>query len=350
MLNAKEKFQSYLQLTAVNGIPWLTSMNCHTHSALIDYEAVAISIMNRKTNPRMFIYNNRVASKPEINLTKFGSSLAPLIRDLSSNPYFKMKQQFNISLHPQVERFVSSLNNSIQEYRLYNPCDHKHIAAVMDSCMTNFKIHSQIRSNKASDRSWEAKYNSLKKKYKQFFQSIMRETEAFEIHTLCIEVEQISDVLYKQAYGFADKDCPTLIDDICRSIINPIWKSRKQLNLLGVLSKWVIQANGTLAKKLFFFTKVGSQTTEGNHFPHICQALLPFVQNTLKGRVFFDYHILSNTNSMMHFQGLPSNLYDYNQIDINDRLDLVNAYLIGTDYWLRINGNNPTLKIERSLY
>lgn len=351
MRTAKEKRESYNQLTLINGISWHNSMNYPTHSALINYEAVATSILNRKSIPQVFTYSpHGVAFTPEINLSKFGASLYPLILDYPSNPYFAMQQQFNISLHPRIERFADCLSRAISGYQLSNLYDYKRVAAAMEFCMTSFKVHSQLRNNQALDRSWEQKYRSLQEKYKQFFLSIMSETEKFEIHALHIEVKQISEALYEQIYGFDEKDCPTLIDEICKSIITPIWRSKKQLNLLGILSKWVIQANGTLAKKLFFFTKVGSQTTEGNHNQHICQALSPFIRDTLTDRVMVDRHELFNANNMIRFQGPPSNSYDYNQIDINERLDLVDAYFVGTDYWLRINGNKPTLTIEKSLY
>ncbi|ENV37626.1 hypothetical protein HWI77_04250 [Acinetobacter venetianus] len=57
-----------------------------------------------------------------------------------------------------------------------------------------------------------------------------------------------------------------------------------------------------------------------------------------------------NTGILLLYQSQEHNYYDLNQLYVGERLKVLKAQLIGSDFWTRIDDHNPTVSIERKLY
>lgn len=116
------------------------------------------------------------------------------------------------------------------------------------------------------------------------------------------------------------------------------------------MSKRETDINGTQTLRLVFF--VGKEFSDWYQFDQseFYTELSPFLIEQGANRIAFCEIPSMNSGLQPLFQGQELNYYDFDQQFTGERLKILRAQLVGSDFWLRINGQNPTVKVERKLY
>ena len=57
-----------------------------------------------------------------------------------------------------------------------------------------------------------------------------------------------------------------------------------------------------------------------------------------------------NAGVLPLYQSQEHNYYDLNHLHVGERLKVLKAQIVGSDFWIRIDDHNPTVRIEHKLY
>jgi hypothetical protein len=120
--------------------------------------------------------------------------------------------------------------------------------------------------------------------------------------------------------------------------------------VLGILSKREIDIFGTETLRLIFFVEKESSDWQDFKESSLYTDLEPYFIDNAVDRVALGTIASMNAGVLPLYQSQEQNYYDLNQLYVGERLRVLKAQLIGSDFWARIDNHDPTVSIERKLY
>ncbi|ELW86764.1 hypothetical protein [Acinetobacter baumannii] len=145
---------------------------------------------------------------------------------------------------------------------------------------------------------------------------------------------------------FKDQTENEMLADLVKPIIKAVWLNKDSNDVIGILSKNEIDIVGDISKRLIFFVKKEFTDIDDWADSQLFQSLSPFFENTITHSISYGDVPSMNAGIAPMFQGQHSNFYDINQSGIAPRLNRLKAHLYGTDYWMRVDGDRATVRIE----
>lgn len=289
-----------------------------------------------------------VQFRPNLYLTKSGQLILPVIVDCARNPFI-VGGVPNIKIHPM----ISVLAQTIWKHQLpHLPVnDHIQYESIIDYCLSDFKVSITTREFQTQLKSWNTKYTSLKTHYDRFLDLIASETDRFEVHSLAIQRKKVNGM--SPQFGdehFIDQLVKDILIDKAKPIINKVWQNRKNNDVLGILSKREIDIFGTETLRLIFFVEKESSDWQDFKASSLYEDLQPYFINNAVDCIALGAIPSMNAGVLPLYQFQEHNYYDLNQLYVGERLKVLKAQLVGSDFWIRIEDHNPTVSIERKLY
>jgi hypothetical protein len=228
--------------------------------------------------------------------------------------------------------------------------DHIQYESIIDYCLSDFKVTITTRDFQSQLKSWNTKYTNLKTQYDSFLDLIVSETDRFEVHSLTIQRKKVNGM----SPQFGDEHFDQLVKDIlidkAKPIIKKVWQNRKNNDVLGILSKREIDVFGTETLRLIFFVEKKSSDWQEFKASSLYEDLQPYLIDNPVDRVTLGAIPSMNAGVLPLYQSQEHNYYNLNQLYAEERLKVLKAQLVGSDFWIRINDHNPTVSIERKLY
>lgn len=307
------------------------------------------SVRNTK-NVRIFTHSPNGyhhPSIPNLYFTKSGYKLFQLAQDYVHNLYFSNRLN-GVFIHPEIHllgqlMFKHNLNNfSHSPY-------YQHFEQACEACIADFKVQIQLSAFKAELKSWNTKFTCAINTYSNFMSFIYNNTKIVEVHSILIKRQlrngrepEFDDPAFRDLSAF------DIAEEKAKEIISAVWRNRKKNDVLGILSKKETDICNTSTIRLIFFVKrINSDLVEFNQ-TNLFKTLEPFLIEYDLDSVSIGTKISTmNTGCAPLFQGQHSNYYDVNQIHTGNRLNILMAQLVYSDFWLRINSFSSTVSVER---
>lgn len=347
------KFSAMEKVEGNNHLNYITHAYLfQTHTQLTPIPLYAygelIQRISLKKSFRMFTHNPTAFPHPNIpNLyfTNLGHQVFQIMADNTQNPYTTGKFQ-NALVHPEIHLLSQLLlRHGINHIPLikYQQMEH-----VFETCVADFKVHTQTRAFMTQAKAWETKYRYSNKSYDRFLEFICAETNKFEVHSLLVQRKRPNglDPAFGEL-GFLTMSAYEIVREKSNDIIQTVWRNRNENDVLGILSRKEMDIEQTCSIRLIFFVRKDFSD------------LIPFIETPLY-KVLAPYLIGHNLDCISlgaiqtmnsgiapYFQGQEQNYYDLNQLYVGNRLNVLKAQLLAPDYWFRIQDNSSSLSIER---
>jgi hypothetical protein len=319
------------------------------HGRSLDYHLKAAMKVQASKNLRLFTSQpTNVQFRPNLYLTKAGQEIFPVIVDCALNPFI-LGNIPNIKIHPIIAVFAQTIWKHQLPHIPVN--DHIQYESIIDSCLSDFKVTITTRDFQTQLKSWNTKYTSLNMHHDRFLDLIASETDLFEVHSLVIQRKKVNGM--SPQFGdeyFIDQLVKDILIDKAKPIINKVWQNRKNNDVLGILSKREIDIFGTETLRLIFFVEKESSDWQDFKESSLYIDLQPYFIDNAVDRVALGTIASMNAGVSSLYQSQEQNYYDLNQLYVGERLKVLKAQLIGSDFWARIDNHNPTVSIERKLY
>lgn len=318
------------------------------HGRSLDYHLKAAMKVQASKNLKLFTSQpTNVQFRPNLYLTKAGQEIFPVIVDCALNPFI-LGNVPNIKIHPILAVFAQTIWKHQLPHIPVN--DHIQYESIIDYCLSDFKVTITTRDFQSQLKSWNTKYTNLKTQYDSFLDLIVSETDRFEVHSLTIQRKKVNGM----SPQFGDEHFDQLVKDIlidkAKPIIKKVWQNRKNNDVLGILSKREIDVFGTETLRLIFFVEKKSSDWQEFKASSLYEDLQPYLIDNPVDRVTLGVIPSMNAGVLPLYQSQEHNYYNLNQLYAEERLKVLKAQLVGSDFWIRINDHNPTVSIERKLY
>lgn len=329
--------------------PAFLQIPTENHGRSLDYYFKAGMKIQASKNLRIFTTQpTNVQFRPNLYLTKAGQEIFPVIVDCTLNPFI-LGRVPNIKIHP----IIAVLAQTIWKHQLPRiPVnDHIQYESIIDYCLSDFKVTIKTRDFQTQLKSWNTKYTSLNMHYDRFLDLIASETDLFEVHSLVIQRKKLNGK--SPQFGdehFIDQLVKDILIDKAKPIINKVWQNRKNNDVLGILSKREIDIFGTETLRLIFFVQKKSSDWRDFKESRLYTDLQPYFIDNAVDCVALGTIASMNAGILPLYQSQEQNYYDLNQIYVGERLKILKAQLVGSDFWIRIDDHNPTVTIERKPY
>lgn len=351
-LETEESMKYVYQTTRAYASPTNTYLSFHTQptqrASLDQYLQMAAAT---QTGKNLKLFTTRLTDfqfSPNLYLTKYGANYLPVIMDSAWNPLLLGKVK-NATLHPAIVELAQTFHkHQIFSLAMY---DHVQYDNQINRCLCDFKVSIMTEAFHKKYLSWITKFNSACVQYSKFFDFIAFKTDIFEVHSLLVQRRTMNGMMPQFGdVDFIDSTVEEILQDQAKPILDKVWRNRKKNNVLGILSKRETDINGTQTLRLIFF--VGKEFSDWHKFDQseFYAELSPFLIDQGANCITLGDIPSMNSGLQPLFQGQELNYYNLNQQFTGERLKLLRAQLVGSDFWLRINGHNPTVNVERKLY
>lgn len=331
------------------------SLNMLHHSTNVDFQRVPLSgyaELGRKINSgkNLKLFTHSPTGMPTglagLYTTKFGQIAIPVIYNCVNNPFVNQSFQSIATLHP----LISYCGDAISRYCLfrYQLNFYQQFEQAADICFADFKTILQTRQFSSMLTSWQSAYRSSRNQINRFFEETLNTSPKFEVHSIIVKQKKSSDFVPQfNLHTFEEYDSNQILEELSKPIIQTIWNTRSQNNVIGILSKDEIDVTGNHSKRLIFFVKKEFSDITLLTQSKLYQAIEPFFEDAPSSHIYYGTMPTMNVTTAPLFQNQHLNYYDLNQIGVTARLNTLKAHLYGTDYWMRVNGRQATVKIER---
>lgn len=313
--------------------------------ALSVYNTMAKKIRPAK-NLRLFTHQPTGAPTgfPDLYLTKLGQLVIPVIHDYAFNPfvngYFR-----NMTVNPLIKLIAETLDaHQLSSGHFLN---REYYEKAVDTCFSDFKVRCGTRNSTSIFTSWRASYVNSQSKINRFIDVMINESPRFEVHSIVIQLKNATGKMPQ--FGddhFKDQTENEMLSDIVDPIIKAVWQSKDLNDVIGILSKDEIDILGDRSKRLIFFVKKEFTDVDNWKDTQLFKAVSKFFENTITHCISYGDVPSMNADVAPMFQGQHLNFYDINQSGIAPRLSRLKAHLYCTDYWMRVDGDRATVRIE----
>ncbi|ENX59779.1 MULTISPECIES: hypothetical protein [Acinetobacter] len=351
-LETHMSMQYVYETTKAYASPTNAYFNFHTQptqrASLNQYYQMAVATLTGK-NLKLFTTRcTDVRFNTYLYLTKYGTNSLPVIMDSAWNPLI-LKHVQGISLHPIIEELAQTFH----KHQIFNLPMHDHVQYEnqINRCLSDFKVSIMTQAFQKQYTSWITKFRSTGLYYDKFLDLVASKTDLFEVHSLLIQRRAMNGMMPQFGDAdFIDSTVEEILQEQAKPILDKIWRNREKNNVLGILSKRETDINGTQTLRLVFF--VGKEFSDWYKFDQseFYSELSPFLIEQGANRIALGDIPSMNSGLQPLYQGQEHNYYDFNQQFTGERLKILRAQLVGSDFWLRINGHHPTIKVERKLY
>lgn len=286
--------------------------------------------------------------RPNLYLTKAGQMIFPVICDCGQNPLILEKIP-NIKINPMIAVLAQTIWNHNLPFLPVN--DHIQYESIINHFLSDFKVRITTRDFQTQFKSWNTKFTYVNNQYDRFMDVIASETDLFEVHSLVIQRKKVNG-LYPQ-FGdehFIDQLAKEILIDKAKPIIKRVWQNRKNNDVLGILSKREMNIFGSETLRLIFFVQKKSSDWQNFRESNLYTDLRPFFIEDAADYVALGMIASMNAGVLPLYQSQEHNYYDLNQLHVGERLKVLKAQIVGSDFWIRIDDHNPTVRIEHKLY
>ncbi|HAV5345725.1 TPA: hypothetical protein JI077_05755 [Acinetobacter baumannii] len=267
-------------------------------------------------------YYATLGQTPQKRFTKFGLELGNMVRFVSNSPYIHLLQQGDITLMPELSQIIQL----IQQHGLPRAnWDDPSIDILSEQYVSHVKFQFLTSDFQKDSRNWTNTLKTIHSRYKRFEVELIQQTKGF-----LIEVIDISepDEMYPKS-----KKYNALYDSILKDIVN---KHKKRKNVIAILSKWLIAASGQLTLKIFIFVECQAS----DHLFHNPSKTSELLHPSTEGYSFV------TTKNVPIPNHLEPNFFHIDAHDFGNRMGLLQAYLLDTDFFMRIGDTATTLEIH----
>ena len=348
ILTAQEQFDSLEMLNHVTkaGNRGFTNYPPHIQPvALSMYNTMAKKIRSAK-NLKIFTHQptGMPTGFPDLYLTKLGQLVIPVIHDYTFNPFVNGRFR-NMTVNPLIKLMAETLTaHQLSSGQFLN---REYYEKAVDTCFSDFKVRCGTRNSTTIFNSWRAMYVKSQGNINRFIDTIIDESPRFEVHSIVVQLKTASGKMPQfgdeQFKGQTENE---MLADLVEPIIKAVWLNKDSNDVIGILSKNEIDIIGDISKRLIFFVKKEFTDMDNWTDTELFQTVHPFLENTITHCISYGDVPSMNAGVAPMFQGQHLNYYDLNQSGIAPRLSRLKAHLYGTDYWMRVDGDRATVRIE----
>ena len=348
ILTAQEQFDSLEMLNHVTkaGNRGFTNYPPHIQPvALSMYNAMAKKIRSAK-NLKIFTHQptGMPTGFPDLYLTKLGQLVIPVIHDYTFNPFVNGRFR-NMTVNPLIKLMAETLTaHQLSSGQFLN---REYYEKAVDTCFSDFKVRCGTRNSTTIFNSWRAMYVKSQGDINRFIDIMIDESPRFEVHSIVVQLKTASGKMPQfgdeQFKGQTENE---MLADLVEPIIKAVWLNKDSNDVIGILSKNEIDIIGDINKRLIFFVKKEYTDMDNWTDTELFQTVHPFLENTITHCISYGDVPSMNAGVAPMFQGQHLNYYDLNQSGIAPRLNRLKAHLYGTDYWMRVDGDRATVRIE----
>jgi hypothetical protein len=304
-------------------LPGSLSQATPIQATLDEINSFGLEMVNKKSS-RIFKVVRSFGDAPILQHLPFGHRCCAVLNGMKTDPYI-LGTMPCVQLAPKIQ-----LQKYLIELHQLHKADHFHpnFELQFDQFMANYKMHCLTQKHKSLEKSWKKQLDKGNWSYEDFIAKLLGMTRSFDLYciTLINDVSKISRENISRNY--------LLFDHHIEEIINTI-QNFKKANVLGIVGKWETNSFQQINLKLLFF--VSRETSDFVTFEEtgIYKCLNQFIDQTG----------LIQTMWTAPPQFLMPNFYNVNQINFGKRLQILKAYLIGTDHYVRIFDDKSTCEI-----
>lgn len=280
--------------------------------------------MIKKKSIRIFKVFRSFGDAPSMQLLPFGIRFCAVMNSMQTNPYI-----LGIIPCVQLAPKIQLQKELIQQHQLQMD-NHLHpsFEIAVDQYIAHYKMITMTKKYKSLEKSWEKGLSKGQMDYERFITKLLGMTRSFEIYsmTLINDVSKISHENLSRNYLLFDHH----IQEIMSAAVE-----NKEAHILAVVGKWEANRFQQVNLNLFFFVERKASDVIPFEETKIFQCLNQFIDRT--GLI----HTL--------WTPLPELLtpifYNVNQINFGKRLQILKAYLIGTDHYIRIFDKKSSFEV-----
>ncbi|WP_227553643.1 hypothetical protein [Acinetobacter haemolyticus] len=261
---------------------------------------------------------------PNLQLLPFGLRFCAVLNGMKVNPYL-LGTIPCIQLSPRIQ-----LQKELIEQHQLPMMDHLHpnFEVAVDMYMAHYKMLILTQKHKNREKAWTRALGKGHWFYESFITNLLELTRSFDVYcmTLINDVSKTSHENLSRNY--------LLFDHHIQEIVS-VAQDTKKADILGIVGKWEANRFQQVNLNLFFF--VARKTSDFIPFEEtkIYQSLNQFIDQT--GLIHSVWTPLPKL--------LTPIFYNVNQINFGKRLQILKAYLVGTDHYLRIFDNKSSFEV-----
>lgn len=288
--------------------------------------------MKQKTFKTYIQIQDHENTQPVFTHTKLAQELINLDTGLNSSPFFN-GQLLGCKLHPFVECLLATMSP------LKN-VSHQHFIdeKLVKECHLKFQLLTQTREFNEASTAWEASSASSEKQFDSLIKNTWKHVNGIEMLelTLSYPLQDVSPALrFSLQENFVD------LDQI-KFIVSEIRKAESD-RILAICSKLEMTIDQQLKLRLIIllereFIDDPEGFGDPEFYPHL------------------KHQFELNSVNKMNLETIPLNGFlltnkFYKQLPLfKDQIQLMKAYLVGTETLLRVGGTEPTFKILYTKY
>lgn len=304
-------------------LPSSLSQATPIQATLDEIYSFGLEMVNKKSS-KIFKVIRSFGDAPILQHLPFGHRCCAVLNGMNTDPYI-LGTMPCVQLAPKIQ-----LQKDLIELHQLHLANHFHpnFELQFDQFMAHYKMHILTQKHKSLEKAWNKQLEKGTWSYEDFIAKLLGMTHSFDLYcmTLINDVSKTSRANLSRNY--------LLFDHHIEEIINAI-QNFKKANVLGIVGKWETNSFQQINLKLFFF--VAKETSDFVPFGEtgIYECLNQFIDQT--GLIQTMWSSLSEV--------MTPNFYNVNQINFGKRLQILKAYLIGTDYYVRIFDNKSTCEV-----
>lgn len=306
-------------------LPMPSSLSLATpHQAtLSEIDALGAEMVSKKSS-KIFKVMRSFGDAPNLQLLPFGLRFCAVLNGMKSNPY-TLGTIPCIQLAPKIQ-----LQKDLIEQHQLPMIDHLHpnFEVAVDMYMAHYKMHTLTQKHKSLENAWTREQRKGHWLYEDFMTKLLGMARSFDVYrmTLINDVSKISHEDLNRTY--------LLFDHHIQEIV-AVAHNTKKANILAIVGKW--EATNFQQVNLNLFLFVARKTSDFIPFEEtiIYQSLNQFIDQT--GFIHSAWASLPNVMTPI--------FYNVNQINIGKRLQILKAYFIGTDHYVRIFDSKPSFEV-----
>ncbi|MDP9803168.1 hypothetical protein [Acinetobacter calcoaceticus] len=292
-------------------------------ASLNEIDALGNEMINKKSS-KIFKVHRSFGDAPSLQLIPFGLRFCSVMNAMQTNPYI-LGTVPCIQLAPKIQL----QKDLIQQHQLRMDGHlHPSFEVAVDQYMAHYKMITLTQKHKSLENSWKRGLGKGLMDYETFITKILGMTRSFDIYcmTLINDVSKTSHDNLSRNY--------LLFDHHIKEIVSAAQNS-KQANILGIVGKWEANRLQQVNLNLFFF--VARKTSD----------FIPFEET----KIYESLNQFIDKTGLIHtvWTPLPKLLtpifYNVNQINSGKRHQILKAYLVGTDHYIRIFDNKSSFEV-----
>lgn len=279
-----------------------------------------------KQSSRVFKHIRHFGDAPQLHHTNFGRDICQLIMTNQNHPMLNGSYPY-VYVNP-LTRVFSDL---AKQYQLSNLSPFSpQFEVTVDRACSHLKVSSKTRHYLSQSKLWESSFDRARIKYNHAITQILKESDSFELYSVVLNcyLSQSTLSTYSKEY--------LLFDHNLEKIIKTIKSKASQNNVLSVFSKWEAATSNSVDLRLIFVVKKEYSDPSPLEQSELYVSLQPFIDPT--------GIIQTNWSKLPEFLGMPE--YDCNEFNFGKRLEILESYLVGTDFYCRIVDEKPSFEVQ----